>query len=112
MTKQDYALRVGYLGVTTKEVAEELGALPSKVSEAVNVAVGHSPTRVALNNRIDAHTMQLVNEKRAEIKAQIGEVLKGDVQVILPADNRIVVVMDGELVGFYNPLAKKFVAVG
>ena len=111
MTKQDYALRVAYLGLTTKEVAEGIGAQPSKLSDAVNISVA-TPAQARIRTKADEYTMQLMNEKREEIKAQIGEVLKGDVQVILPADNRIVVVMDGELVGFYNPLAKKFVAVG
>ena len=111
MTKQDYAVRMAYLGVATKDVAEVLGALPSKVSEAVNISVS-SPTRTALRNRVDEYTAKLVNERRDEIKAQLSDTLKGNVQVILPADNRVVVVMDGELVGYYNPVTKKFAPVG
>ena len=110
MTKQDYALRVAYLGIATKDVAEAVDAHPSKVSNATNLSFS-SPALTTLRTKIDEYTLQVVNEKRAEIKAQIGEVLKGDVQVILPADNRIVVIMDGELVGFYNPITKKFAPV-
>lgn len=110
MTRQDYNLRMAYLGLSSREVADAAGCSSSKLSDSLSPHV-HTPSAVTVRNRADDFTRGLVNEKRAEIKAQIGEVLKGDVQVILPADNRIVVVMDGELIGFYNPLAKKFVAV-
>lgn len=111
MTKQDYAVRVAYLGVATKEVAEAIGALPSKVSDAVNVSVS-TPAQARLRSKVDEYTVKLANERRAEIKAALAGTLKGDVQVILPADNRIVVVMDGELIGFYDPIGKRFAPVG
>lgn len=112
MTKQDYAMRLAFLGITSRQVADMMGCSPSKLSDSVSGAV-HMPSMIALRAKADELTMRLMNEKRREMMPAIEEGARavgvdGEIEVVMPADSRVVVLSDGALVGYFDTNTRSF----
>lgn len=105
-------MRMTQLGLSARDVAAAIGCTPDRLSTAV-AGVVRTPGMTEIRNKADEFTMRKLNERRSEIKEELAD--RGlkceEVQVILPADNRIMVVADGEMIGFYDPVGKRFAPV-
>lgn len=107
MNKQDYNIRMAYLGLTGRDVAAAIDCSPAKLSDAMSVGARQA-SQVTVNNKADNYLMSEINAKRdAMIRELRDEGLHGEIKVVLPADNLHVVLVDGEFLGFYAPGSRK-----
>lgn len=107
MTKQEYSMRLAELGMSSAEVAAGVGCTAQKLSAALN-PLNTTTAAIVLRQKINVHTLSLINGKRSALEREISESgLWGKISVVLPSDNRIAIFSDGEFVGFYDPRTKK-----
>lgn len=112
MTKQDYAMRLTFLGITGRQLATMMECSSTKLSDAITGASG-IPSAIAVKNRADEMTMRLVNEKRQEMMPAIEEQVRaagidGEIEAIMPVYNRVTVVSDGKIIGYFDVGARSF----
>lgn len=109
--KRQLGLFLGYYGMTRGDVGEAVGIAANRVAESF--ATGHQTEGQIRNRRLVKEYMamrgKVLREKvAADVSAAIGE---GDIQVILPTDDKIVVLVDGEVLGWYNPDTGKILKI-
>jgi len=85
-------------------VAEAVGIAPNRVADSFVMAgpqtEGKIRNRRLVKEYMDMRGKVLRDKVAADVSAVIGD---GEVQVILPTDDKIVVLVDGEVLGWYNP---------
>lgn len=102
--KRQLGLFLGYYGMTRADVGEATGLPANRVADAF-VTQGPQTEGKIRNRRLVKEYMAmrgkvLRDKVTADVSAVIGD---GEVQVILPTDDKIVVLVDGEVLGWYNP---------
>ena len=108
MTKQEYTIRTAYLGISSRDVAEETGLSSAQISVAVNGAE-RQPSVLSNRAKVDAFTLRKLNEKRAEMTFDVTPSIRaagyeeGEIRVVLPADCLVAVMVGNRLVGWYHP---------
>ena len=93
----------GYYDMSNVDVAQAVNILPNRVTKAYYdgsfgaTAIGD---RKLIGSYMEMRTKVLRDKVAADVSAAIGD---GEIQVILPTDDKIVVLVDGEVLGWYNP---------
>ena len=93
----------GYYGLTNVDVAQAGNIHPNRVTRAYyegSFGATAVSDRKLIAAYTDMRTKVLRDKVTADVSAAIGD---GEVQVILPTDDKIVVLVDGEVLGWYNP---------
>ncbi|MBE6586432.1 MAG: hypothetical protein E7645_07965 [Ruminococcaceae bacterium] len=102
--KRQLGLFMGYYGVTRADIGEAVGIAPNRVADSFVMAgpqtEGKIRNRRLVKEYMDMRGKVLRDKVAADVSAVIGD---GEVQVILPTDDKIVVLVDGEVLGWYNP---------
>lgn len=101
--KRRLGLFMGYYDLNRTDVAEAVNIAPNCATKSYYEG---SHTKKAVNDRkvireyIDMRTNVLRESVKKSVSAIIGE---GEVTVVLPTDDKIVVLLDGEVLGWYDP---------
>ena len=93
----------GYYGLTNVDVAQAVNIHPNRVTRAYydgSFGATAVSDRKLIAEYTNMRTKVLRDKVAADVSAVIGD---GEVQVILPTDDKIVVLVDGEVLGWYNP---------
>ena len=98
-----FGLFRGYYGMTNVDVAQAVNIHPNRVTKAYyegSFGATAVSDRKLIAAYTDMRTKVLRDKVAADVSAAIGD---GEIQVILPTDDKIVVLVDGEVLGWYNP---------
>ena len=112
MDARKFRLFMAYHDMSRQDVAEAVGVIPNRISSAFGAGTYKGGTEVKTMKMVDEFTEGVSEELRATIKGKMQAVLPEgvDIGVILPTDDRVVVTVNGQLVGFYVPESDKLIA--
>lgn len=101
--KRRLGLFMGYHDMTRADVGSAVNISGARLAEAYREGYQRESdirNRKTIEDYMDIRSKVLRDKVAADVSAAIGD---GEVQVILPTDDKIVVLVDGEVLGWYNP---------
>ena len=101
--KRRLGLFMGYYDMNRSDVASAVNVTGARLAEAYREGYQRESdirNRKNIADYMEMRTKVLRDKVTADVSAAIGD---GEVQVILPTDDKIVVLVDGEVLGWYNP---------
>lgn len=112
MDARKFRLFMAYHDMSRQDVAAAVGVVPCRISSAFGAGTCKGGTEVRTMKLVDDFTEGVSEELRAAIKGKMQAILPDgvDIGVILPTDDRVVVTVNGQLVGFYVPELDKLIA--
>ncbi len=101
--KRRLGLFMGYHDMNRSDVASAVNVTGARLAEAYREGYQRESDIRNRKNVVDYIEMRskvLRDKVVADVSAVIGE---GNITVVLPTDDKIVVLVDGEVLGWYNP---------
>lgn len=98
-----FGLFRGYYDMSNVDVAQAVNILPNRVTKAYyegSFGATAISDRKLIGSYMEMRTKVLRDKVASDVSEYVGE---GKIDVILPTDDKIVVLLDGEVLGWYDP---------